>query len=297
MRADQRKHHIIYKTTCIITGKWYIGMHSTDDLDDGYIGSGTHLWKSINKHGKDQHVCEVLEYLPTRKDLSNREKEILTQEVINDPRCMNFRTGGTGNQPGKSSSEETRQKLSVAMKKRWSDPEKRKIQSDKMKDWCSSDQNRQIISAASKGHWQDPAFRSKHQRAMLETNTSEYRERLSEAQKKRWTYNDDARQNQSLIMKRFWATDEGKGKKTIAGKIRYAKQAEREKTSKSTKQTWCVQEIRAARIAGLRASHANNPRGKQCTVDGITIFRSLKDLIGALGAGKNGKYHSNFRYI
>lgn len=58
-----------------------------------------------------------------------------------------------------------------------------------------------------------------------------------------------------------------------------------------------INEIRAARIAGLRAMHARKPRGKQCTVDGITIFRSLKDLIVALGAGKNGKYHSNFRYL
>jgi hypothetical protein len=38
-RAYKKKYHFIYKTTCLITNKYYIGMHSTDDLEDGYVGS------------------------------------------------------------------------------------------------------------------------------------------------------------------------------------------------------------------------------------------------------------------
>ena len=116
VRASRRKHHIIYKTTCLVTGRWYIGMHSTDDLDDGYQGSGTFLWKSIKKHGKEKHVTVILEHLPDRHTLGLREEEILTKEFRADPLCMNFRSGGTGNQPGASLPAETKAKVSAALK-------------------------------------------------------------------------------------------------------------------------------------------------------------------------------------
>lgn len=86
-RAQRRKYHYIYKTTCIITNKFYIGMHSTDNLEDSYIGSGKRLWHSINKHGKENHVCEILEFLPNRSSLKAREKEIVNKELINEELC------------------------------------------------------------------------------------------------------------------------------------------------------------------------------------------------------------------
>lgn len=93
---EDKKYHYVYKTTCIITNKFYIGMHSTDNLEDGYIGSGKRLWHSINKHGKENHVCQILEFLPDRKSLSEREKEMVNQEMINEELCMNIVSGGEG---------------------------------------------------------------------------------------------------------------------------------------------------------------------------------------------------------
>ena len=95
-RASRRKCHYIYRTTCIITNRFYIGMHSTDNLEDGYIGSGKRLWHSINKHGKDNHVCEILEFLSDRSSLKAREKEIVNKELINEELCMNLQVGGEG---------------------------------------------------------------------------------------------------------------------------------------------------------------------------------------------------------
>jgi len=95
-QANRRRYHYVYKTTCKVTGKYYIGMHSTDNLEDGYVGSGKILWYSINKHGKDNHVCEILEFLPDRITLRLREAALITETCLKDPKCMNIKLGGDG---------------------------------------------------------------------------------------------------------------------------------------------------------------------------------------------------------
>ena len=94
-QAERRKFHYIYKITRF-DGKYYIGMHSTDDLDDGYFGSGQLLWKSIKKHGKEKHLKQILEFLPSRRELKTRERELVNEEIMNDPLCMNLKLGGEG---------------------------------------------------------------------------------------------------------------------------------------------------------------------------------------------------------
>lgn len=96
MPRKQYQYHYIYKTTNILTNKFYIGMHSTNVINDGYIGSGRRLWHSIQKYGKKNHKCEILEFLPNRDLLKNREKEIVNEELINEDLCMNLIMGGGG---------------------------------------------------------------------------------------------------------------------------------------------------------------------------------------------------------
>jgi len=94
-RADKRKFHYIYKITRLDESeKYYIGLHSTDNLDDGYFGSGKLITRSINKHGKDKHIKDILEFLPTREALKLREKELVNEELLGDKKCMNLCLGG-----------------------------------------------------------------------------------------------------------------------------------------------------------------------------------------------------------
>jgi len=88
--------HYIYKTTCNITNKYYIGMHSTSNLEDGYLGSGKRLRYSIRKYGKENHTKEILEFLPNRKELIIRETEFVDKVLLNDKLCMNLKEGGQG---------------------------------------------------------------------------------------------------------------------------------------------------------------------------------------------------------
>jgi len=89
------KFHYIYKITRF-DGKYYIGLHTTNDLNDGYFGSGKYIKSSIKHHGLDKHLKEILEFLPNQQKLKDREKEIVNEECIADPLCMNLKVGGEG---------------------------------------------------------------------------------------------------------------------------------------------------------------------------------------------------------
>ena len=71
-------------------------MHSTDNLEDGYLGSGKRLRYSINKHGAENHEREIIEFTNSREELRDREKEIVNEQLLEEGLCMNITTGGEG---------------------------------------------------------------------------------------------------------------------------------------------------------------------------------------------------------
>ena len=96
MARAEKKIHYLYKTTCIITSRWYIGLHSTNNMDDGYMGSGKRLRYSIRKYGVDNHIKEILEFFETRELLVEAEIKAITADMITDTDCMNIVDGGGG---------------------------------------------------------------------------------------------------------------------------------------------------------------------------------------------------------
>jgi len=54
--------HIIYKTYCIPTQKYYVGQHKQETQEfDGYLGSGLKIKRAIKKYGKENFFRETLE--------------------------------------------------------------------------------------------------------------------------------------------------------------------------------------------------------------------------------------------
>jgi hypothetical protein len=88
--------HYLYKTTCLITSKYYIGIHSTANLEDGYMGSGKRLRYSLRKYGKENHIKEIIEFFDSRELLIEAEKSAITSDTLNDVMCMNLKEGGSG---------------------------------------------------------------------------------------------------------------------------------------------------------------------------------------------------------
>ena len=92
--GDDNRFHYIYKMINTINGKYYIGLHSTKDLNDGYCGSGQALMKAYKKHGYEPFVKLVLSFHNNMIELEQAEAGIVTEEVINDPNCYNINCGG-----------------------------------------------------------------------------------------------------------------------------------------------------------------------------------------------------------
>lgn len=94
------KHHIVYKITNKITGKYYIGKHSTQNINDSYMGSGRGIKNAIKKYGRDNFIKEILYDFTTEKEAFDKEAEIVTPEVVANPLTYNQYVGGYGTPTG-----------------------------------------------------------------------------------------------------------------------------------------------------------------------------------------------------
>ena len=117
INTSMKNFHYIYKITNKLNNKFYIGMHSTSNLDDGYFGSGRRLKASVNYHGKHNHSKEILHYCSSREELIQLEQNIVTVEMLNDPLCLNLGVGGQGGNLNKWTPE-SKKLLSESLKKR-----------------------------------------------------------------------------------------------------------------------------------------------------------------------------------
>lgn len=106
--------YILYRTTNVINGKFYIGVSNGNNKS--YKGSGTALKKAIKRHGIDNFITEVLETFETEDDAFQRESQVVTEELVNDPKCYNMKVGGKGG-IGQRKTESHKKKISESVKK------------------------------------------------------------------------------------------------------------------------------------------------------------------------------------
>ena len=90
---DNQIYHIVYLTTNLVNQKFYVGVHSTYNLDDGYLGSGKFLKKAIKKHGREKFQRQILHYCLTIKDAYEIEKNIVDLHFIKRKDVYNMVVG------------------------------------------------------------------------------------------------------------------------------------------------------------------------------------------------------------
>jgi hypothetical protein len=267
-RASQKAFHFVYRTTCIETGKWYIGLHSTDKMDDGYLGSGMRLTRSVKKYGETAHQREILFMGATRKEASNKEAELLSEEVRKDPMCMNLGPGGLGATDRPATSEETSAKLSKASK-----------DYVRTKEWYE----KAVATRKANGHTTHTSeAREKIRKALTgKTLTEEHKLKISEGGTGKFR-TEETRQNIS---------------KALKGKTLGVSKVFSEEHKESIRQARLGKKHSEKAKQNMRKSKDMTKNKRPCTIDGVTIYPSVKDLVNSLGTGKNGSRSPHFRYV
>ena len=91
-----KKYHVVYKTTNIVNNKIYIGLHSTNNINDNYIGSGYVLKEAIKKYGKSKFKKEILYVFNSRDEARKMEASIVDKDFCKRKDTYNLTEGGMG---------------------------------------------------------------------------------------------------------------------------------------------------------------------------------------------------------
>ena len=90
-----RMHHLVYKITNTINGRYYIGVHSTTNINDSYFGSGKLIIEAVSKYGKENFTKEILYTFETAQEAYDMEFQ-LVKTTREDSNSYNMTMGGKG---------------------------------------------------------------------------------------------------------------------------------------------------------------------------------------------------------
>lgn len=87
-------YFFIYETKNKINGKLYRGCHATEDLYDGYLGSGVWFKEAVRKYGKENFEVNILCFCDDIQDMIEKEKVYVDEEWVAREDTYNLQTGG-----------------------------------------------------------------------------------------------------------------------------------------------------------------------------------------------------------
>lgn len=108
----QEKYHFVYQTKNLVNGKTYIGIHSTYNINDGYIGNGIYAQsyaireikrtdkkannfvRAVLKYGYNNFKREILSFYDTREEALLEEEFLVNKDYIKLNNNYNIALGG-----------------------------------------------------------------------------------------------------------------------------------------------------------------------------------------------------------
>lgn len=92
---NNKMKYIVYKITNLINGKYYIGVHQTCNIDDGYMGSGVLLHAAYKKYGVENFNKEIIANCKDPNEMFEIEHDLVETNSKNKM-SYNLMDGGHG---------------------------------------------------------------------------------------------------------------------------------------------------------------------------------------------------------
>jgi hypothetical protein len=229
--SQTKKYHFVYKTVNTVNGKEYIGYHGTDNLDDGYLGSGKLLKRAIEKYGPDSFTREILQFFDKPEDAFEYEKEIVNRDYVKREDTYNLSVGGNvcilygehngfygkkhspetvsiirEKNQGKKHTDEAKEKISHASKANWENPEYRSKMIEKFTGRVFTEETKQKISKSHTGK----VF-SEETKAKISKAKTEFFANITEEEYSNWynkTHGEEQRRKRSETLSGHVKSDE-----------------------------------------------------------------------------------------
>lgn len=242
--------YYVYETKCTITNMIYVGVHGTENLQDGYLGSGFYFLRAVKKYGKNAFEKRILSFHNTFEDALLEEKRIVTLDFIRREDTYNLKEGGFGGQMGP----EVLEKMKESAFQTWRDPLVRKKRSQASKLKWTEDYRKKVVESIKASYTQD--LRNRKSKIMKEkAKDPEYIKHLSEGVSK--SYEGEAgailREKRTAANLKRWADPEAR--RRISEKMRHPQ-----------KKVVCPHCGKMGGISNMKRHHFDNCKEKK---DGI----------------------------
>jgi hypothetical protein len=196
---ESKKYYTIYKITCTINNKIYIGQHSTNDLNDTYFGSGALLKEDVDLFGKEKFIKEILYVFDTWEECDKKENQIVNADFVARDDTYNCRHGGYSINENKKFNYSKAGKLGQEkLKQRFKDdPELRKEINEKLRIKSSLNNNARFLKENSYD-WTGKKHKEESKKKIGKANAIHQQGTGNSNFGNCWIYNKDLKENKLI---------------------------------------------------------------------------------------------------
>lgn len=256
MTKKHYKFYFIYLTKNIVNQKCYVGWHATNNLHDGYIGSGKALISAIKKYGENNFITGIIDFYD-KSIICEKEIFWIKEKNSLTPNGYNLTVGGEGGDtwtlnPNK---EEICKKISIKTKGKVVSEETR----EKMRNRIVSSETRHKLSKPKSKEHRNKLKKAWEKRRIEKPMTQETKNKIIKAQTGKHFHTNEFKENlKKLNSERVWS-NEAKQKISKANKGRkFSNEINKKKAPLAS----CIYCGATMSIGNLARYHNNNCKFK-----------------------------------